>query len=138
MPKKPKKKTKDPKPHGALPPREALLAFIYERGGDVSKRDIIRAFRLDASGKAELKTVLRDLKDEGALGGRRRKMHVAGQLTATVMAAVVDRNSGGDLLAEPLDWDEAEFGAAPRIRLEFSRHAKALPARLHVWRRLRP
>ena len=127
MSKKPKKKTRDPKPHGALPSREDLLAFITERGGDVSKRDIIRAFRLDRAGKAELKTLLRDLKDDGALKGRRRKMTAAGHVAATVMASIVSRNSDGDLIAEPLDWDEAEFGAAPLIRLIFGRKPTGIP-----------
>lgn len=126
--KKPKKKFKDPKPHGALPSREELLAFITERGGDVSKRDIIRAFRLDSAGKAELKTLLRDLKSEGEVRGRRRKMTAAGHVAATVMASVVARDSDGELLAEPLDWDEEDFGAAPRIRLIFGRKPSAGPA----------
>ncbi|MCW5681888.1 MAG: ribonuclease R [Xanthobacteraceae bacterium] len=126
--KRPKKKFKDPKPHGALPSREELLAFITERGGDVSKRDIIRAFRLDGAGKAELKTLLRDLKDEGEVKGRHRKMTAAGHVAATVMASVVARDAEGDLLAEPLDWDEADFGAAPRIRLVFGRQPTGIPA----------
>ncbi len=128
LPRKPKKKTKDPKPHGAPPSREELLAFIAERGGDVSKRDIIRAFHLDAAAKAELKSLLRDLKDDGALKGRHRKVSAAGHVAATVMAGVVARDNDGDLLAEPLDWDEAEFGAAPRIRLVFGRKPSAGPS----------
>lgn len=128
MTKKPKKKFKDPKPHGALPSREELLAFITERGGDVSKRDIIRAFRLDNAAKAELKSLLHDLKGEGEVKGRRRKMNVAGEVAGTVMASIVARDGDGDLLAEPLDWDEEDFGAAPRIRLNFGRKPAAGPA----------
>ena len=128
MSKKPKKKFKDPKPHGALPSREQVLAFISERGGDVSKRDVIRAFRLDNAGKAELKSLLRDLKDDGAIKGRARKVNVAGEVAGTVLASIVARDNDGDLLAEPLEWDEAEFGAAPRIRLNFARKPSAGPA----------
>ena len=126
--KKPKKKFKDPKPHGKLPSREEIIAFISERGGDVSKRDIIRAFRLDGVGKVELKSLLRDLKDGGEVRGRRRKVNVAGEVGGTVMASIVARDSDGDLLAEPLEWDEADFGAAPRIRLNFGRKPGAGPA----------
>ncbi len=128
MSKRPKKKFKDPKPHGALPSREEVLAFISERGGDVSKRDIIRAFRLDNAGKADLRSLLRDLKDGGELKGRRQKVNVAGEVAGTVMASIVARDSDGDLLAEPLDWDEADFGAAPRIRLNFGRKPSGGPA----------
>ena len=126
--KKPKKKFKDPKPHGALPSREEIVAFISERGGDVSKRDIIRAFRLDGASKAQLKSLLRDLKDDGAIQGRRRTVSVAGEVGGTVMASIVARDNDGELLAEPLEWDEAEFGAAPRIRLNFGRKPSAGPA----------
>jgi len=126
--KKPKKKFKDPKPHGALPSREEIVAFISERGGDVSKRDIIRAFRLDGASKIQLKSLLRDLKDEGAVKGRRRTVSVAGEVGGTVMASIVARDNDGELLAEPLEWDEAEFGAAPRIRLNFGRKPSAGPA----------
>ena len=128
MTKKPKKKFKDPKPHGALPSREEIVAFISERGGDVSKRDIIRAFRLDGASKIQLKSLLRDLKDEGAVKGRRRTVSVAGEVGGTVMASIVARDNDGELLAEPLEWDEAEFGAAPRIRLNFGRKPSAGPA----------
>jgi ribonuclease R len=126
--KKPKKKFKDPKPHGALPSRAEIVAFISERGGDVSKRDIIRAFRLDNASKVELKSLLRDLKDDGELKGRRRKVNVAGEVGGTVLASIVARDSDGELLAEPLEWDEAEFGAAPRIRLNFGRKPSGGPA----------
>jgi ribonuclease R len=126
--KKPKKKFKDPKPHGALPSREQVIAFISERGGDVSKRDIIRAFRLDSAGKADLRSLLRDLKDDGELKGRRRKVNVAGEVGGTVMASIVARDNDGELLAEPLEWDEAGFGAAPRIRLNFGRKPSGGPA----------
>lgn len=128
MNKKPKKKFKDPKPHGALPSREEIVAFISERGGDVSKRDIIRAFRLDGASKIQLKSLLRDLKDEGAVKGRRRTVSVAGEVGGTVMASIVARDNDGELLAEPLEWDEADFGAAPRIRLNFGRKPSAGPA----------
>ncbi|MBK8008295.1 MAG: ribonuclease R [Rhizobiales bacterium] len=111
-----------------MPSRAEIVAFISERGGDVSKRDIIRAFRLDNASKVELKSLLRDLKDDGELKGRRRKVNVAGEVGGTVLASIVARDSDGELLAEPLEWDEAEFGAAPRIRLNFGRKPSGGPA----------
>ena len=44
------KKSRKPK-NSAAPSREQLLAFIQERGGRVSKREIVRTFRLDAAGR---------------------------------------------------------------------------------------
>ncbi len=123
MPKSPKKtKTSEP------PSREELIAFIRDRGGRVSKRDIVRAFRLDAVGKAELKLALRRLRDEGRLDHRRRRFNVAGHLPTVTVAEITARDDDGELIAEPADWDEAEHGTAPKIRLVFNRRAHAGPA----------
>jgi ribonuclease R len=116
------------KPRGGPPSREELVAFIAARGGRVSKRDLVRAFRLDRPGKAKLKEMLRELADEGELGRRRRKLHVAGRLPTAVMAEVTRRDADGELIAEPVDWDEVEHDPPPHIRLVFGRSPKAGPA----------
>jgi ribonuclease R len=117
------KRRKSPKPPIQPPSRETLLAFIRERGGDVSKREIVRAFRLDAAGKAALKDTLRELRDAGTVGRRRRRLHVRGELSAVVVAEITGRDEDGELIAEPVEWDEEEHGVAPKIRLTFGRHA---------------
>ena len=123
MPKQPKK------PKSQTPPsREQLIAFIQERGGDVNKRDIVRNFRLDAVGKRELNTLLREMRGEGRLGGKHKHLHVPGELPAVVLADVTGRDEDGELIATPAEWDEEANGAAPRIRLEFSRRPDAGPA----------
>jgi ribonuclease R len=117
------KRQKQPKPQPRTPSRDELLAFISERGGDVSKREIVRAFRLDATGKAELKEMLRDLRDQGSIGRRRRRLHIRGELPSVVVAEISGRDADGELLAEPVEWDAEEHGAPPAIRLRFGRHA---------------
>ncbi|HEV1999171.1 MAG TPA: ribonuclease R [Xanthobacteraceae bacterium] len=124
MPKRPHQK----KPRGGPPSREELVAFIAARGGHVSKRDLVRAFHLDRPGKAKLREMLRELNDTGELTRRRRKLSVAGRLPAVVMSEVTGRDNDGELIAEPVDWDEQEHGPPPRIRLAFGRAAKAGPA----------
>jgi ribonuclease R len=122
-PKRPKKpKSQEP------PSREQLLAFIQERGGGVTKRDIVRHFRLDAVGKRELNAVMREMRGEGRLGGKRKRVHVAGELPAVVVADIAARDDDGELIATPAEWDEEEHGASPRIRLEFGRRPDAGPA----------
>jgi ribonuclease R len=122
-PKRPKKpKSQEP------PSREQLLAFIQERGGGVTKRDIVRHFRLDAVGKRELNAVMREMRGEGRLGGKRKRVHVPGELPAVVVADITTRDDDGELIATPAEWDEEEHGAAPRIRLEFGRRPDAGPA----------
>ncbi len=118
--KKPKK--------SAAPSREELIAFIKDRGGRVSKRDIARAFRLDSIGKAELKAALRGLRNEGRLDQNRRRFNVSGHLPSAVLAEVTGRDTDGELIAVPAEWDEADHGAPPKIRLVFNRKSHAGPA----------
>ena len=117
------KQSKKPK-NSAAPVREQLLAFIQARGGRVSKREIVRAFRLDAAGKAELNGVLRELREEGQVGRGGRRFQVAGRLPEIVVAEITGRDRDGELIAEPAEWDEAEHGEAPKIRLAFGRQPR--------------
>jgi ribonuclease R len=112
----------------AAPSREQLLAFISERGGNVSKREIARVFRLDAVGKRQLNAILRELRDEGHVDRRRKKLHVRGQLPPVVVADITGRDQDGELIATPAEWDDEEHGAPPKIRVEFGRRPQAGPA----------
>ena len=60
----PKNKTKH---KSTLPSKEELLSFIRERSGKVGTREIARAFGLKNAARAELKRMLRDLADAGAV-----------------------------------------------------------------------
>ncbi len=115
-----KKKTKQPKSQ-TPPTREQLLAFIQSRGGEANKREIVRAFRLDAVGKRMLNALLRDMRNEGRLSGKKRRFHVAGELPSVVVADITGRDHDGEMIAEPSEWDEAEHGTAPKIRIVFGR-----------------
>jgi ribonuclease R len=121
------KRPKRPKSQAA-PSREQLLAFTQERGGGVTKRDIVRHFRLDAVGKRELNALMREMRGEGRLGGKRKRVHVPGELPAVVVADITGRDEDGELIATPAEWDEEEHGTVPRIRLEFRRRPDAGPA----------
>ena len=96
MPKSAKKPKKS-----AAPSRDELIAFIKERGGRVSKREIVRAFRLNVAGKIELKAALRMLREEGDVSQRRRRFNVAGHMPPVVLAEITGRDNDGDLIAEP-------------------------------------
>lgn len=120
-----------PKPRlpQGLPTKEALIAFVAEHGGDVGKREISRAFGLDGGDRIALKEMLRELKDEGVIEGKRRRLHVPGALPAVVMSEVVERDEDGELIAVPIDWDEAEHGDPPRIMVKLARRGRvAAPA----------
>jgi ribonuclease R len=109
----------------SLPSKAELLAFIGSQTGKVGTREIARAFGLKNAMRAELKRMLRELTDEGAVEARHKKLHHPGTLPSTVLADVVLRDSDGDLIATPDEWDEEAHGAAPKIRI-------------HVPRKMRP
>ena len=119
----PKPDAPRPPAEGGLPSREEVLAFIAregERGTKVGKREIARAFGLGAAERIGLKRLLKDLEAEGHVDRRRRIVHRAGELPPVVLADVVARDPDGDLIAQPVEWDEAEQGAAPRILIASS------------------
>jgi ribonuclease R len=104
-----------------FPGRDAILAFIRAHPGKVGTREIAREFGLKNADRAELKRILRELADEGAVAKRRRKMHEPAELPHTVLADITGRDSDGELLASPTEWDEEESGTAPKIRIVFPR-----------------
>ena len=109
----------------SFPSKAELLAFIRERPGKVGTREIARAFGLKNAARAELKRVLRDLADEGEIEKRRKKLHQAGALPATVLADVTARDADGELIATPDEWDEAAHGPAPKIHIAVTAQAAA-------------
>jgi len=112
-----------PHKHTALPSREDLLAFIGKEAGNVGTREIARAFGLKNADRAALKQMLRDLADEGVVDKRRKKLHHAGVLPNVVLADITGRDSDGELIAVPTEWDEEAHGEPPKIRLHVPRRA---------------
>ncbi|MGH6672511.1 MAG: ribonuclease R [Xanthobacteraceae bacterium] len=107
-----------------LPSREALLAFIREHTGNVGTREIARAFGAKNADRAALNRMLRELADEGHIDRRRKRLHGAGTLPPVVLADITGRDSDGEFLARPTEWDEQAHGQAPIIRISSSRRAK--------------
>jgi len=108
----------------SLPAKAEILAFIRERPGKVGTREIARAFGLKNAARADLKRMLRDLADEGAIERRRKRLHHPGALPSTVLADVTARDAEGDLIATPDEWDEDAHGPAPRIRIPVPRRTR--------------
>ena len=108
----------------SLPSKADILAFIGKRPGKVGTREIARAFGLKNAARAELKRMLREMADEGAVERRHKKLHHAGTLPSTVFADVTARGSDGDLIATPDEWDEEAHGAAPKIRIQTPRQTR--------------
>jgi ribonuclease R len=111
-------------PSRRLPSREELVDFIREHSGKVGVREIARAFGAKNADRAALKRMLRDLADEGRIDRRRNRLHHAGTLPPVVLADVTGRDSDGELVARPIEWDEEAHGGPPVIRIHTPRRAR--------------
>ncbi len=100
------------------------MAFIAEHRGKVGVREIARAFGLKNNLRAELKRLLRELSDDGSVEQHRKKLHQPGALPETVLADIAARDSDGDLIAIPDEWDEEAHGPSPKIRIQTQRRAR--------------
>jgi ribonuclease R len=90
-----------------LPDKAALLAFLAERPQVSAKRDIARALGIRGAGaKAELKRLLRELEDEGALARQGKRVRAAGRLPPVGIVEVVGPDADGDLFGRPADGPE--------------------------------
>jgi ribonuclease R len=116
--------TKQHSKQAPFPTKEEVLAFIGEKPGKIGTREIARAFNLKNDRRIELKRMLRELADEGRIESRRKKLHHAGGLPSVTLADVNARDSDGELIATPTEWDEDAFGAVPSIRIATSRKAR--------------
>jgi ribonuclease R len=105
----------------SFPDRDAILAFIRAQPGKIGTREIAREFGLKNADRVELKRMLRELKDDGVIAKQGRAVHEAAVLPPTVMADITGRDSDGELIATPTEWDEEASGTAPKIRIHVPR-----------------
>ncbi len=104
-----------------FPSADAIVAFIRENPGKVEIREIAREFGLKNADRAELKRILRDLADRGTIKKHGREISEPDILPATLLADITGRDSDGELVAIPAEWDEVESGEPPKIRIHTPR-----------------
>ncbi|WP_170230784.1 ribonuclease R [Roseibium hamelinense] len=97
-----------------MPSREDILAFVADNPGKAGKREIARHFGIIGGARIQLKKLLKDLAAEGLIEKRQKRMIRPGDLPPVFVANIVTRDRDGELLGEPLDWDE-EAGLPPKI-----------------------
>ena len=90
----------------------------------ITKREITRALNIKGEARIALKRVLRDLEAEGAVERRHRRLDKSGAMPSVLAVDIVGRDSDGDLIAKPAEWDTTERGAAPRIVLDVPRRSR--------------
>jgi ribonuclease R len=105
----------------SFPSRDAILAFTRAHPGKVGTREIAREFGLKNADRVELKRILRELVAEGVMAKQGKKIHEAAVLPPTVMADITGRDSDGELIATPTEWDEEASGTPPKIRIHVPR-----------------
>ncbi len=90
------------KPGGALPSKQQILDYIQSSQTPVGKREIARAFQVKGALRADLRAMLKELEEEGAIDrGRKRKMAPKGALPEVSVLQVEGYDEDGDLLARP-------------------------------------
>ena len=99
----------------------------------IGTREIAREFGLKNADRVELKRILRELADDGAVAKRGRKIHEPATLPPTVVADITGRDTDGELLATPTEWDTEE-----RRRTKDPHSRTAPPAAGNGRRRWRP
>jgi ribonuclease R len=107
-----------------LPSREDILAFVAREreagAAKISKREIARAFGIKGADRIGLKQILKELEADGAIERRRKALHKPGTLPTIVLADVTGRDSDGELIAVPAEWDK-EQGPVPKILIHVGR-----------------
>ena len=105
---------KRPQHAQGMPSREQIIRFIQTADGPAGKREIARAFGLKGNEKIALKSLLKDMAEEGLIDGSKTAFHRMGGLPRVTVLKVV-AITDGEAVAEPESW-EAE-GERPRLVL---------------------
>jgi ribonuclease R len=100
-----------------LPGESELLSFIANAPGRVGKREIARAFGIKGHAKLALKSLLKEVERKGLLKRNGRKVEADGVLPSIALVEITSTDEDGELLAHPVEWDEARFGTRPLLRL---------------------
>ncbi|MER2291512.1 ribonuclease R, partial [Methylobacterium brachiatum] len=87
-----------------FPTREQILAFVAEATEPVGKREIAKAFGIKGAAKIDLKRILKEIEEDGAVDRGRGGLATAGRLPPVVLTDIRSRDRHGDFLAIPVEW----------------------------------
>ena len=96
-----------------LPSKEQILQWITDNPGLSAKRDIAKAFGIKGAARIELKRMLAELAEDGAVTKKSRSYHDPGKLPPVTLLSVIGPDAAGDLFLRPLEWQGE--GDPPRI-----------------------
>jgi ribonuclease R len=108
---------------GPFPSKADVLRFINDSSEQVGRREIARAFNIRGADRAQLRELLKELADEGAIEtGRRRRYGRPGDLPAVAVLEIIEADEDGTLYARPVALPSDE--APPRIVVTGERNRK--------------
>src|SRR5919107_191754 len=88
-----------------LPSRKQILDFIATSDQPAGKREIARAFGLSGQAKIELKTLLKDMADEGLIDSAPgRAFHKSGGVPKVTVLRIVEADDSGNVFGVPEQW----------------------------------
>lgn len=97
--------------------KDAVLKLIKECGVPLGKNDIVRAFGGRGDDRVDIKNILRELEEDGAIIKTRGKEYtIPVGLPAVAVVEVYDIDVDGDVFAKPAEWD-ASRGEIPKIEI---------------------
>ena len=96
-----------------IPSKEQILQWIADNPALTAKRDIAKAFGIKDAGRIELKRLLKELEQDGALEKRGRTYRDADKLPPVSILTILPPDRQGDQFARPTEWQGPED--EPRI-----------------------
>jgi len=125
----------------SFPSDQEILDFIETASGRVDKRQIARAFKLDAEQKKQLKKILRQFILDGKIQkSHGKKVHSASTLPEVTVLRITKIDDDGDLQAIPDNWPDHEQADNPPPRIYMDPEKPGQPALRpgdHILARLR-
>ena len=101
----PRRKKSAPGAPSALPSKSAILDFLAEVNGDATRRDIARAFNIKGDARTELRSLLKEMNEEGLLNKTGpKRVQTPDALPPILPLDIVSANADGDLLCIPSKW----------------------------------
>ncbi|MEG3088739.1 ribonuclease R family protein [Sphingomonas sp. PB4P5] len=120
-----------PKKSTGLPTREQILDFISTATTPAGKREIAKAFGLTAQEKIGLKSLLKDMADEGLIDGAgARAFHKMGGVPRVTVLRIADVDDGGNVWAVPENWHAETPPPKLRVREKGRRGALGIGDRI--------
>src|SRR5918993_5414512 len=106
-----------PRKHPAgLPSKKQILDFIATSDQPAGKREIARAFGLSGQDKIALKTLLKDMADEGLIDiAPGRAFHKSGGVPKVTVLKIIEADDSGNVFGVPEQW-QAET-PPPKLRI---------------------